>query len=130
MLNRTIFTLFILLFTASANTCQKSKNAMDALFDTVWKHSYEDNEGDVWVYRPENYDFPPSRGRAGFQLFADGRFVELAIAPTDGIEARQGTWTKGSSETQLQIRFANSPEHNFEMEVLEVQKNILKIKRK
>jgi hypothetical protein len=82
------------------------------------------------VYRPENYDFPPSRGRAGFQLFADGRFVELAIAPTDGIEARQGTWTKGSSETQLQIRFANSPEHNFEMEVLEVQKNILKIKRK
>ncbi len=35
-----------------------------------WMHSHEEDSGDVQVYRPADYDFPPARGRRGFELQA------------------------------------------------------------
>lgn len=58
-----------------------------------WLHSREENEGGVRVYRPEDYQFPPSRGRDGFEIRPEGEFIQLSIAPTDGLLETAGEWS-------------------------------------
>jgi hypothetical protein len=55
-------------------------------------HSHEEDAGDETVFRPADYRFPPSRGRAGFELKADGGLVELGIGATDRPTESSGTW--------------------------------------
>ena len=33
-----------------------------------WTHSREEDSEGIKVYRPNEYNFPPSRGREGFEL--------------------------------------------------------------
>jgi hypothetical protein len=57
-----------------------------------WLHSHEEDSGGEMVYRPANYDFPPSRGRTGFELRPDGSAAVLGPAPTDAPQEHSGTW--------------------------------------
>jgi hypothetical protein len=57
-----------------------------------WVHSHEEDTPTEMVFRPETWSFPPSRGRIGFELRADGSFVDLAIAPSDVPEESEGRW--------------------------------------
>ena len=34
----------------------------------TWLQSREESSGDTLVYRPNTYDFPPTRGRTGFRM--------------------------------------------------------------
>ena len=45
------------------------------------------------ILRPATHRFPPSRGRAGFELMSDGSYVDIGIAPADGPQEAKGTWT-------------------------------------
>jgi hypothetical protein len=58
-----------------------------------WLHSHEEDSADQMILRPVTFRFPPSRGRAGFELRADGSYVDIGIAPADGVQETQGTWT-------------------------------------
>lgn len=58
-----------------------------------WIHAHEEDTPDAMVFRPDDYAFPPSRGRLGFELRPDGGYVETAIGPTDRPEEVSGTWT-------------------------------------
>ncbi|HHJ16932.1 MAG TPA: hypothetical protein ENJ80_09565 [Gammaproteobacteria bacterium] len=49
-----------------------------------WLHSHEEDSGDEMVFRPGSYDFPPSRGRMGYEFHADRRCSLIGIAPADG----------------------------------------------
>jgi hypothetical protein len=57
-----------------------------------WVHSYEDDTAGAKVFRPADYDFPPSRGRFGFQLNRDGTMVRYGIGSTDRQRRDSGTW--------------------------------------
>jgi hypothetical protein len=57
-----------------------------------WIHSREEDRGDVRVYRPADYDFPPARGRDGFELKRDGTLIRYAIAAADGTTKRTERW--------------------------------------
>jgi hypothetical protein len=57
-----------------------------------WVHSHEEDTPGHAVYRPDGYAFPPSRGRGGFDLSADGTMVQLGPGPTDRTELRPGRW--------------------------------------
>ena len=57
-----------------------------------WLHSHEEDTEAELVYRPATYHFPPSRGRAGFELRPDGTAVDLGIGPTDRREESPGSW--------------------------------------
>ena len=57
-----------------------------------WMHSHEEDTADVAVYRPASYDFPPARGRNGFEFSADGRATYIGIAATDGSNQIPGRW--------------------------------------
>ncbi|WP_422930159.1 hypothetical protein [Singulisphaera sp. PoT] len=58
----------------------------------VWVHSDEEDTEDFEVYRPESFDFPPARGRDGFEVKRGGAFVLREIGPADGIEEVDGKW--------------------------------------
>jgi hypothetical protein len=62
-----------------------------------WVHSHEEDSGDLRVYRPADYAFPPARGRRGFELDADGEVVLYGPGPSDKPEARTARWSWSSS---------------------------------
>ena len=55
-------------------------------------HSHEEDSGDELVFRPASYDFPPARGRTGFDLRPDGSLVEHGIGATDKRTQSAGRW--------------------------------------
>lgn len=62
----------------------------------TWLHSHEEDRPGETVYRRESHPFPPSRGRSGFALTADGTCEEIGIAAADGPSKRRATWRVGS----------------------------------
>jgi hypothetical protein len=58
-----------------------------------WMHSHEEDSGDVQVYRPADYPFPPARGRRGFELRPDGEALLYGPSPSDKPEATAGRWS-------------------------------------
>jgi hypothetical protein len=57
-----------------------------------WLHSHEEDTGETAVYRRADYDFPPARGRKGFELKSDGILSEKGIGPTDRSIQTPGRW--------------------------------------
>src|SRR5438034_663791 len=55
-----------------------------------WLHSHEEDADAAKVYRPDDYPFPPARGRMGFELKPDGSLLEalIRILLTDHPDAR------------------------------------------
>ena len=125
MIFKYIPTLCLLLCCLSANTCLRLPN--NSLFGKTWLHANEEDNGDVKIYRPNTYHFPPSRGRTGFSLEADGVFHLYAIAPTDGLEEHTGKW-KMARKDLLQITFADKEAENFQLELISVTEDLLKVK--
>jgi hypothetical protein len=72
-----------------------------------WVNSYEEDEADIKVYRPHDYDFPPARGRTGFEMRKKGEFVYYGIAPTDGSRQVEGRWEAVDANT-IQVNFDDS----------------------
>ena len=63
-----------------------------------WIHSHEEDTQDVTVYRPASYDFPPSRGRMGFEFRKDGKLIYYGIARADGSDQIPGSWVIEGAE--------------------------------
>ena len=73
-----------------------------------WLHSHEEDTDEAQVFRPGDFDFPPARGRDGFELRADGTSLELRPGPADQPEQAEGSWklegdrlTVGERELEL-----------------------------
>lgn len=61
----------------------------------AWVHSHEEDPQDGSlreVYRPSEWNFPPSRGRRGFDLQEGNRGSVLGIAPGDGMVSSEVNW--------------------------------------
>jgi len=73
-----------------------------AALQREWVHSHEEDTDGEQVFRPASYAFPPSRGRSGLDLRADGSYGESAPGPTDRPEeAGGGTWELDGDELKL-----------------------------
>ena len=73
----------------------------------TWMHSHEEDKEGNQVYRRGEYDFPPARGRTGFELNKGGECVYLGIAARDGTEKRNCTWQIDTNNMEFTIRFAD-----------------------
>jgi hypothetical protein len=62
------------------------------LLQRRWVHAHEEDSEHEMVFRPAEYELPPSRGRVAFELRPDGSFVEAGIGPADVPEEASGTW--------------------------------------
>ncbi len=85
------------------------KDVTTDLLQKRWLHSHEEDSATDTVYRPASFAFPPSRGRAGFDLKPNQSFVEIGIAPTDGPQESSGTWKLQDDHLQLEPSSSASP---------------------
>jgi hypothetical protein len=76
-----------------------------------WVQSYEEDTEKELVYRPSTFNFPPSRGRTGFELLADKTCKWIGIAAGDGSEVSCGTWELDVGESlHVRLNFKDSTE--------------------
>ncbi len=69
-----------------------------------WIHSHEEDAQGVMVYRPSNYNFPPSRGRRGFDFREGGELVFFGIGRADGSEQFSGNWViEGPNRVRIKV---------------------------
>ena len=93
-----------------------------------WMHSREEDTATETVFRPVDYNFPPSRGRTGFELKPDGELVEIGIAPTDAQQENEGRW-KLEDDDQLSFYQGSEAEPSQTMQVASADKDKLVIKK-
>ncbi|MFE9497070.1 hypothetical protein [Streptomyces collinus] len=81
-----------------------------------WVHSFEEDAGDVTVYRPAEYPFPPARGRGGMEFGPDGVFVNHPVGRGDAPEAVPCRW-RLLAERRLAVRCPRSVGGDWEREL-------------
>ncbi|MGH3937653.1 MAG: hypothetical protein ACRDTG_03315 [Pseudonocardiaceae bacterium] len=93
-----------------------------------WVHSFEEDTEGVNVYRPFGFEFPPARGRDGFEIKRDGEFIRYDIGPADGLVEVPGRW-KAKGPDKIVIHFDDP---NIEPDTLRIVSNedgVLRVKR-
>lgn len=120
--------LLLLLLLLTGATCDRTTEQLVPLYDKTWLHSNEEDGEDFKVYRPNTYDFPPSRGRTGFALEQDGVFRLYSIAPTDGLEEHKGEW-KTLKPNLLRVSFPDSELIGFDLELISISEQVLKVRQ-
>jgi hypothetical protein len=74
-----------------------------------WVHSHEEDTDTQQVFRPASHQFPPSRGRRGFELRPDGSLIEGGPGPTDRTTTASGSWTSDGRELVFSSGPSGSP---------------------
>jgi len=113
------------LLTTCNNQTQVPTQSIDALCQ-CWKYSYEESNDDTKVYRPCDYDFPPSRGREGMTFATDKTFIYNAIAPTDGFTDLEGNWILENDI--LTMNYTKPTTKISKFAILSLNKEIMKLK--
>lgn len=128
MKKTSLLCLLCLLFMAV--TCRKNDKVVAQLAGKVWLHAYEEDEDGIWVYRPNTYDFPPSRGRTGFSLEAGGVIKRYEIAPADGLQEEEGQWEQVEIDVvQVRMNPGSNPPVAYKMEIISLNDDLLKVRR-
>lgn len=112
-----------------AATCQTKEGTRLLMLQQTWLHSHEEDQGEVLTYRPNTYDFPPSRGRTGFTFKEDNSFIQYEIAPTDGLEERLGNW-KLTDNDLIRVSFEEGDYQDFLLEIVTLEPNLLRVRRR
>jgi hypothetical protein len=111
---------------APTHTTQADPHPQARALVRTWRHSQEEDQGAVQVYRPATYSFPPARGREGFAFEPDGRLTKLAIAPTDGTQPLPGRWSWENAHV-LHLQVNGQPAQDYRLKVIELTPEVLKI---
>ncbi len=93
----------------------------------MWVHSYEEDTSGHKVYRPEDYPFPPARGREGFEIRENGVFFHRSIAPADGYLIHEGRWELVEGNI-LRVRFEAEELRDFSLEIFRLVEDMLVVK--
>jgi hypothetical protein len=110
-------------------TCRFREGTRLQMLQQTWLHSHEEDKGEVLTYRPNTYDFPPSRGRTGFTFNDDNTFIQYEIAPTDGLEERLGKWRMATRD-QVRVSFEEGSHQDFLLEIITLEPNLLRVRRR
>jgi hypothetical protein len=93
-----------------------------------WTHSREEDQGDILVYRSDDYPFPPARGREGLEFRENGAFILYQIGSTDRNLAVPGQWSiQGTNVAEVQ--FPDQSVSPYTLTILECSEQILKVKQ-
>ena len=104
------------------------KKATQILLHRRWIHSHEEDTDSEVVYRPATFDFPPSRGRAGFELKPDHSYAEIGVSRNDVPQDTAGIWELEDSDNLIiSISVQSAPSRK--MQVTFVDEGRLVIKR-
>ena len=93
-----------------------------------WVHSREEDTGDLEVYRPHGFAFPPSFGRDGFEMRKNGEFIQDDIGPADGIVQVKGRW-EWQGPNEVAVSFKNPDREDYTFVLVAVDEAALTISR-
>lgn len=93
-----------------------------------WVHFHEEDEQGHEIYLPANFDFPPSRGRVGFEFKSDGELIYYFIAPADGLSKAEGKW-QPVDKNNIAIKFKDPKLPPIQLEILSLKDRRLKLRR-
>ena len=91
-----------------------------------WIHSHEEDTKDVTVFRSSGYNFPPARGRQGFEIKQNGEFVQYRIGPTDRLEKFAGHW-KAEGKGKIIAYFENNKVVSYTINIISCTNDLLEI---
>jgi hypothetical protein len=123
------FTIVLLIATPMPAQDKREKDKLPPGVFKSWIHSREEDKGVVQAYRPQGFKFPPSRGRAGFEIKKDGEFIDRPIAPADGNQTVPGKW-EPVGEGKIKVTFPKKLDHKpFILEIVSYDDAVLRVKR-
>ena len=93
-----------------------------------WIHSFEEDMDDITVYRPENYNFPRSRGRKGIEFFSDGKVIFWNIGRDDRSVRINGYWKRSNMDIISVLKDDNTTLQN-RFQLIHCDNNILKLRK-
>jgi hypothetical protein len=95
-----------------------------------WAHSHEEDTQEIEVYRSRDFEFPLSRPRPGFEIKADGEFLEYVPDPLDGgvVPGRVGRWRSVGANI-IRVQFGESQTEPYTLRVASVDEDMLRIRR-
>lgn len=104
------------------------RHVREELLNT-WLHSYEEDQGDVRVYRPRGFPFPPAFGRDGFAILRGGEFIQIDIGPADETVEIPGTWKLESPDVLFVTlrRAGNNGRSTYRLQILSLSAEMLTV---
>ncbi len=94
-----------------------------------WGHSREEDAGDVTVFRPVDFDFPPARGRRGLELGGNGELIQWDIGRGDAEVPVRGRW-EAAGPKQIRVTFEGDVHPPEVLEVVDADAQVLKVRRR
>lgn len=94
-----------------------------------WGHSFEEDTGDIVVYRPAEYAFPLARGRRGIEFKPDGTFIDWAIGPADVPHGVNGHW-RIEDPGFVRVFFEGNIRAPRVLEILQCDAGVLKVRQR
>lgn len=96
----------------------------------IYSHQDKDHRPSVSVFRPSDYNFPPSRGRRGFEIRRNGQFILYEIGPDDRPVKKVGEF-KVEGSNKINIYFEGKKESAFSLGIVsfEDNNNLLRVER-
>lgn len=93
-----------------------------------WVHSREEDQGDIRVYRPIAFPFPPARmPRDGLEFRQNGEFIRYQPGPSDRSVGTTGRW-QAPAENVVEVRFSDPSLSPYQLTVVECDSQILKVR--
>jgi hypothetical protein len=95
----------------------------------TWLHSQEEDSDNETVYRPFDYDFPPARGRTGYEFKADHSGNFLGIASRDGWAKEPCRWELGAgARPEIVLTFADGRRETLSVVSVNAEKLVVRKK--
>jgi len=114
--------------TSPNNDKSTNTSAPPAAIFQHWIHSREEDTSGLEVFRPEEFAFPPSFGRDGFEMKRNGQFIQDDIGPADGIVHVLGRW-KLLNPQAVAVSFPGTAREGYAFEIEAVDNAVLQIRR-
>jgi hypothetical protein len=111
-------------------SCNKSEELRLSQLTKSWTHSFEEETTDeVHIYRPSNYKvFPSSRFRQVIIFKRKNKCEYYVLAPNDAHYMEKGVWELSGQQQFIVVKDLKS-RIQFEFEIIEFSKDILKMKK-
>ena len=118
----------VVLLVGCASASQSNLAQLDPLIFQEWRHSYEEDDKDLKVYRLASFEFPLGWGRTGMKFEEDGRFLLYDIGANDAMIQVIGNW-KQLSTKKLEISFPAGERETYTIDIEQLKSDMLKIKK-
>ena len=91
-----------------------------------WVHSQEEDTAETQVFRPDDFPFPPARGRLSYELAPDGELRFGGIGPTDKPTSSGGEWKLEGDGRTLVLHVPDQVDQTLEIEALSDERLVVR----